>query len=197
VKLFGLTGGIATGKSTVSQMLRELGAQILDADEIAREVVEPGTPGLEEVARRFPGVVGTDGRLDRAALGARVFGIESERRALNAILHPLIQARFLEKTQALAEARVPRIVYDAALLIENGLHAFMDGVILVSAPRELQISRLSARNGLSRAEAEARIDSQLPLDEKRRHARWVVDNAGGLDETRKQVARIWSELSSL
>ncbi|HEX4620680.1 MAG TPA: dephospho-CoA kinase, partial [Myxococcaceae bacterium] len=91
MQLIGLTGGIATGKSTVSGMLRALGARLLDADEIARDVAEPGTPGLAEIARRFPGVVGADGRLDRAALGARVFSNEDERRALNAILHPRIQ----------------------------------------------------------------------------------------------------------
>jgi dephospho-CoA kinase len=191
LRLYGLTGGIASGKSTVSRMLRELGAQVLDADLIAREVVEPGTPGLAEVATRFPGVVGPDGRLDRARLGARVFADPAERAALNALLHPRIGAAFLEKTQALAAQGVERIIYDAPLLIENGLHAGMDGVVLVWVPREIQKQRLMARDGLEAQAAEARLAAQLPLEEKRRHATWIVDNTGELISTRAQVEEVW------
>ena len=192
--LYGLTGGIASGKSTVSRMLRELGAQVLDADVLAREVVAPGTPGLAGVAARFPGVVGADGQLDRAALGARVFADPAERAALNALLHPLIAQAFLERTQALAEAGVPRVIYDAPLLIENGLHTRMEGVILVAVPREVQRARLMARDGLSAEAAEARLASQLPLEAKRQHATWVVDNSGDLAATRAQVEAIWKAL---
>jgi dephospho-CoA kinase len=191
LKLYGLTGGIASGKSTVSRMLRELGAHVLDADVIAREVVEPGTPGLAEVATRFPGVLGPDGRLDRARLGARVFADPAERAALNALLHPRIGAAFLEKTQALAARGVERLIYDAPLLIENGLHAGMDGVVLVWVPRELQKQRLMARDGLEAQAAEARLAAQLPLEEKRRHATWIVDNTGELISTRAQVEEVW------
>ncbi len=191
MRLYGLTGGIASGKSTVSRMLRELGAHVLDADVIAREVVEPGTPGLAEVASRFPGVLGPDGRLDRARLGARVFADPAERAALNALLHPRIGAAFLEKTQALAAQGVERIIYDAPLLIENGLHASMDGVVLVWVPRELQKQRLMARDGLEAQAAEARLAAQLPLEEKRRHANWIVDNTGELISTRAQVEEVW------
>jgi len=191
LRLYGLTGGIASGKSTVSRMLRELGAHVLDADVIAREVVEPGTPGLAEVATRFPGVVGPDGRLDRARLGARVFADPAERAALNALLHPRIGAAFLEKTQALAEKGVERVIYDAPLLIENGLHAGMDGVVLVWVPRELQKQRLMARDGLESQAAEARLAAQLPLEEKRQHATWIVDNTGELTSTRAQVEEVW------
>lgn len=191
MRLYGLTGGIASGKSTVSRMLRELGAHVLDADAIAREVVAPGTPGLAEVASRFPGVVGPDGRLDRAKLGARVFADPTERTALNALLHPRIGAAFLEKTQALAEQGVERVIYDAPLLIENGLHAGMDGVVLVWVPRELQKQRLMARDGLDAQAAEARLAAQLPLEEKRRHATWIVDNTGELTSTRAQVEEVW------
>ena len=191
MKLYGLTGGIASGKSTVSRMLRELGAHVLDADVIAREVVEPGTPGLAEVATRFPGVLGPDGRLDRARLGARVFADPAERAALNALLHPRIGAAFLEKTQALAAQGVERLIYDAPLLIENGLHAGMDGVVLVWAPRELQKQRLMARDGLESQAAEARLAAQLPLEEKRQHATWIVDNTGELISTRAQVEEVW------
>ena len=189
--LYGLTGGIASGKSTVSRMLRELGAQVLDADVIAREVVEPGTPGLQAVAERFPGVVGPDGRLDRAKLGARVFGDPKERAALNALLHPLIGQEFLRRTQALAEAGVERVLYDAPLLIENRLHEGMDGVVLVWVPREVQKARLMGRDGLDEAAAEARLAAQLPLDEKRQHATWLVDNSGDLGTTRARVEEVW------
>jgi dephospho-CoA kinase len=197
VQLIGLTGGIATGKSTVSGMLRALGARLLDADEIARDVAEPGTPGLAEIARRFPGVVGADGRLDRAALGARVFSNEDERRALNAILHPRIQEAFIEKTRALADQGVERVIYDAALLIENGLQQVMNAVILVTAPVEAQIARLVQRNGLTEQEARARIAAQLPLSEKQRHATWVIDNGGTIEATRDQVERVWSEINDM
>jgi dephospho-CoA kinase len=191
VKLYGLTGGIASGKSTVSRMLRDLGAHVLDADVIAREVVEPGTLGLQAVAERFPGVVGPDGRLERARLGARVFGSPKERAALNALLHPLIGQEFLRRTQELAEAGVERVLYDAPLLIENRLHEGMDGVVLVWVPREVQKARLMARDGLDEAAAEARLAAQLPLDEKRQQATWVVDNSGSLEATRARVEEVW------
>lgn len=194
MRIYGLTGGIGSGKSTVVRMLRELGAHVLDADVIAREVVEPGTPGLKAVAERFPGVVGPDGLLDRAKLGARVFGDPKERAALNALLHPLIGQQFLLRTHALAERGVERLVYDAPLLIENRLHEGMDGVVLVWVPREVQKARLMARDGLDEAAAEARLAAQLPLDEKRQHATWVVDNSGNLEATRAQVAAVWSAM---
>jgi len=187
----GLTGGIGSGKSVVAPTLRELGAHVIDADVIAREVVEPGTPGLKAVAERFPGVVGPDGRLDRAALGARVFGDPKERAALNALLHPLIGQQFLLRTQAFAEQGVELLLYDAPLLIENRLHEGMDGVVLVWVPREVQKARLMARDGLDEAAAEARLAAQLPLDEKRRHATWLVDNSGSPEMTRARVEEVW------
>ncbi|WP_225414080.1 dephospho-CoA kinase [Stigmatella hybrida] len=194
MRIYGLTGGIASGKSTVSQMLRELGAHVLDADAIAREVVEPGTLGLAEVGARFPGVIGPEGRLDRAKLGARVFADPAERAALNALLHPRIREAFLEKTQALAAQGVARVLYDAPLLIENGLHVGLDGVVLVWVPRELQKARLKARDGLEDAGAEARLAAQLPLDAKREHATWLIDNTGDREATRAQVQEVWRAL---
>jgi dephospho-CoA kinase len=194
MRVVGLTGGIASGKSTVTAMFRELGAAVIDADEVAREVVEPGTPGLAEVARRFPGVVDASGRLDRAALGRRVFGDPAERRALEAILHPRIREEVARRTEALSRTGVTLVLYDAALLIENGLHRGMDGVIVVWAPESLQRSRLAARDGLDEAAITARLAAQLPLADKRAHATWVVDNGGALDETRAQVRRIWDQI---
>lgn len=195
IRVVGLTGGIATGKSTVSRMLRELGVDVIDADAVAREVVEPGTPGLAAVARRFPGVVGLDGRLDRAKLGARVFFDPAERAALNAILHPLIQEEVRRRTAELERQGKSLVVYDAALLIENGLHRSMDAVVVVSAPEDVQRQRLMARDHLTREEADARIASQLPLREKLEHATWVVDNGGAPEATRAQVERIREELA--
>jgi dephospho-CoA kinase len=194
MRVYGLTGGIASGKSTVSGMLRELGAVVLDADVIAREVVEPGTPGLAAVAERFPGVVGADGRLDRAKLGARVFADPAERAALNALLHPLIGQEFLRRTLELSEQGVEQVVYDAPLLIENRLHEAMEGVVLVWVPREVQKARLRARDGLDEAAAEARLAAQMPLEEKRRHATWIVDNSGDLAATRVQVESLWKQI---
>jgi dephospho-CoA kinase len=194
LRLFGLTGGIASGKSTVSRMLRELGAHVLDADVIAREVVEPGTPGLAAIAARFPNVLTPDGRLDRAKLGARVFADPAERAALNAIIHPLVGQAFLEKMQALAGQGLERVIYDVPLLIENGLQAGMDGVLLIWVPRHLQKARLMARDGLDEVAAEARIGAQLPLDDKRQHATWIVDNSGDLASTRAQVEQVWQAM---
>ncbi|MCP3062470.1 dephospho-CoA kinase [Myxococcus sp. K38C18041901] len=189
--VFGLTGGISSGKSTVTRMLRELGAEVLDADVLAREVVEPGTPGLAAIMERFPGVVGPDGRLDRAKLGARVFGNDEERAALNAITHPLVREAFVEKVQALEARGVTRVVYDVPLLVESGMHAWMEGTAVVWVPRDVQKARLMARDGLDAAAAEARLASQLPLDEKRAVATWVIDNSRDLTSTREQVESVW------
>lgn len=192
--LYGLTGGIATGKSTVAQMFVAKGVPLIDADVVAREVVARGQPALAEIAARFPGVIGADGSLDRAALGARIFANPLERAALDAITHPRIRQAVLEKSLALAEAGTPRALYDAPLLIENRLHEGLAGVVLVVAPRDVQRARLMARNQLDRAQADARIDSQMPLDEKRTAATWVIDNGGSVEATQAQVDRVWREL---
>jgi dephospho-CoA kinase len=194
VRLVGLTGGIGSGKSTVSEMFRALGATVIDADQVAREVVRPGQPALAEVAARFPGTVDAQGHLDRAALAARIFADAADRAALNAILHPRIQAEVQRQSAALAAAGVDTVLYDAALLIENGLHHGMDAVVVVWVPEQLQRERLMARDGLSLAEAQARISAQTPLDAKRAVATWVVDNAGSREQTQSQVAAIWRAL---
>ncbi|RKG87374.1 dephospho-CoA kinase [Corallococcus sp. CA049B] len=189
--VFGLTGGIASGKSTVSRMLREMGARVLDADVLAREVVEPGTPGLKRIDERFPGVVGPDGRLDRVKLGAHIFANAQERAALNAIVHPEVRALFLQKLQALEAEGVTHAVYDVPLLIETGLHQAMEGVAVVWVPREVQKARLMTRDGLLADQAEARLAAQMPLDDKRAHATWVIDNSGAPEATRPQVEAVW------
>jgi dephospho-CoA kinase len=196
MRIIGLTGGIATGKSTVSAMLRDLGAAVIDADEIAREVVVPGSPAFLDIQQRFPDVIGPDGRLDRAKLAGVIFSSAPERAALNAIIHPRIQQAILEKKAALAKRGVPVAILDAALLIEKGLQYGMDGLILVTAPRELQIARLKQRNGLSGDDAEARLSSQMPVSEKERFASWIIDNSGDLSSLRSQVGKVWGSIQS-
>jgi dephospho-CoA kinase len=194
IRVIGLTGGIATGKSSVSSILRELGADLIDADQLAREVVEPNAPAYPALLSRFPEAFDSAGRLDRAKLAERVFRNPAERAALNAITHPHIHQRFLEQLQELARRGVDLVVYDVPLLIENGLQTQMDGVILVTAPVPLQLQRLMARNGLSLEQAEARLSSQMPISEKLRHATWVIDNSGDSANTREQVRKLWRSL---
>jgi dephospho-CoA kinase len=196
MRVIGLTGGIGSGKSTVSAMFRRLGATVLDADAVAREVVEPGRPALEEIRRRFPGAVDASGRLDRAALAARIFGNDAERIALEAIVHPRIQAEMAQHTADFARAGLPVLLIDAALLIENGIHRKLDGVVLVWVPEEVQRARLAARDGLDPQEIQARLAAQLPLEKKRGHATWEVDNSGTLENTQAQVEKIWEEIRS-
>lgn len=197
MRVFGLTGGIASGKSTVTRMLRELGAEVIDADVLAREVVEPGTPALAAIAERFPGVVGPDGRLERARLGARVFGNDAERAALNAIVHPAVRDAFAQRLDDARARGLARVVYDVPLLVESGMHQWMDGLALVWVPRDTQKARLMARDHLDEAAAEARLASQLPLDDKRQHATWVIDNSGDLAGTRAQVESVWRAMLAL
>jgi len=197
MELFGLTGGIATGKSTVAAMFRERGVPVLDADQLAREVVAPGQPALTAIARRFPGVVDAAGHLDRAALGERIFADPADRQALEAITHPLIQARSLDASRALAARGEPLALYDAALLIENRLQDAMRGVVLVVAPEAVQVARLAARNGLDQAQARARLAAQLPEAEKRRHATWVIDNGGSREATGRQVDQVLAAMRAL
>jgi dephospho-CoA kinase len=194
MRVVGLTGGIASGKSTVSAMFRALGAEVIDADQLARQVVEPGTPGVKEVSRRFPGVVDAEGRLDRAALAARIFADPAERAALEAILHPRIQLEARRRIGALEQAGVRVALYDAALLFENELQRNLQGVVLVWAPEDAQRRRLAARDGLPPAEVEARLAAQMPLSRKRALATWEVDNGGSLADTEAQVRRIWEEI---
>jgi dephospho-CoA kinase len=195
VKVIGLTGGIASGKSTVAELLRELGAPVVDADRIAREVVAPGSPALAELAARFgQEVLLADGTLDRKRMADVVFSDDEARRALNAITHPRIAARSRAAIDEHAAAGEPVVVYEAALIVENRLHEGMAGLIVVEVPQEVQLARLIARDGLSEAAARARIAAQLPSEARRRAATWVVDNTGPIEHTRAQVEAIWTEI---
>ena len=197
MRVIGLTGGIACGKSTVAAMLRELGAPVIDADELARRVVEPGSPGFTEVVQRFGrDVVGPDGTLDRKKLGAIVFADAEARRDLNAITHPRIAAASQAEIVKLAAAGTSIAIYEAALLVENKIHLGLDGLIVVAAPLKVQLARLIDRDGSTEAEAAARIAAQLPLADKLAVATWVVDNGGDVDDTRRQVVALWIRIQA-
>jgi dephospho-CoA kinase len=195
VRLVGLTGGIATGKSTFAAALRALGVPVVDADQLARAVVAPGTPALAELARAFgPGVLGPDGALDRKALGALVFADEGARRRLEAITHPAIRRAMQAETARLEAAGHDLAFYDTPLLYEVGLDAAVALVVVVWAPPEAQLARLQARDGLSRAEAEARLAAQLPVAEKAARADVVVDNADDRAPLRDKAAQLLADL---
>ena len=187
MRTYGLTGNIGTGKSTVARLFVQRGVPVVDADLVAREVVQPGRPALEELAARFPGVVSPDGVLDRKALGARVFEDEGERKALGAILHPRIAEEVRARLATLERNGAPLAFYEAALIVENGLHEGLDGLVVVTAPLEIQLARLRGRDGMTEAEARARIAAQLPAARKVAVADFVIDNEGPPEALLAQV----------
>ena len=192
----GLTGGIASGKSVVAARLAEHGAVVVDADKIAREVVEPGTPGLARIAEEFgPDVIAADGTLDRAALGAQVFADPDKLAVLNGITHPAIrelsQRRFAEAGEADPDAVV---VYDVPLLTEARGKAEFDVVVVVSAPEDVRIERMVSLRGMSRDEATRRIRSQVPEEQRRALADILIESGGTLDETLARADEVWLDL---
>ncbi|MBX6371475.1 MAG: dephospho-CoA kinase [Acidothermus sp.] len=190
----GLTGGIGAGKSTVLEILSELGALTIDSDEVAREVVEPGGPGYSQILAEFgPGVVGADGRIDRKALASRVFTDERARRRLEGIVHPLVRA---EIRRRVADAPTNAIVVNAVpLLVEAGLVGEYDRILVVEAPLELRIERLQ-RRGISRDEALRRMAAQADDDARRAVAWRVITNDGSLAQLRERVLEVWRELTA-
>ena len=185
-----LTGGIASGKTLVSDTLKDLGATVIDADILAREVVAPGSPGLRAVVHRFgQGILHRDGSLDRAALAEIVFADDGARDDLNAIVHPLVRerARRLE-ADAPSDAVVVHVI---PLLVETGQHDDFDAVIVVDVPTTEQVSRLMHRNGLTTDEAWSRLRAQAPRTDRLDAATWVVDNSGSPAETIQRVAALW------
>jgi dephospho-CoA kinase len=187
----GLTGGIGSGKSTVSALLAARGAVIVDADRIAREVVEPGTPGLTRIVETFGDrILAADGSLDRAALAAVVFADAQARSQLDAIVHPLVRARAVELTAAVPPGAV--VVNDVPLLVETGQASSYDLVLVVQADPATRVSRLVQR-GLTPEDAHARIAAQASDDQRRAVADVVLDNSGTLEELAEQVDRFWAE----
>lgn len=190
----GLTGGIASGKSTVSELLAGFGAVIVDSDKIAREVVEPGTPGLAQVVAEFgPAVLTESGALDRAKVGEIVFADEGARGRLNAIVHPLVGARSAELEEA-GRTAGKLVVNDIPLLVEVGYAPFFDEVIVVDVPVETQVERAIAR-GMTEIDARARIAAQASREERLAAATYVIDNTGTLDDLRKRVREIYDALA--
>jgi len=195
VRIIGLTGGIATGKSTVAAMLANRGAAVVDADRIAHEVVEPGTAGLEAVIGAFgPEVVTASGELDRARLASIVFADAARRHLLEALTHPLILAQVADQVAALELAGPPLIAVDLPLLFEGGRQAdFPGGVLLVYADAATQLRRLRERDGFDVAAGRERLAAQLPIEDKRGLATWVIDNGGSRADTEAAVDLWWRD----
>lgn len=192
----GLTGGIATGKSTVGEMFVALGVRLIDADRIVHELLEPGQAVYAAVVREFgPGVLLPDGTIDRRSLGGIIFGDVSRREALNAIVHPVVIQRQREFVEDVARQDPDGIaMVDAALMIEVGTYKNYDALVVVTCPPEMQVQRLVERSGLTLEDARKRIQAQMSIEEKVRYADYVIDNSGSLANTKDQVAKVYSAL---
>ncbi|HJL04535.1 MAG TPA: dephospho-CoA kinase [Polyangiaceae bacterium LLY-WYZ-15_(1-7)] len=191
----GLTGGIASGKSTVAALFAGLGIPVVDADQLAREVVAPGTEGLAAIVETFgDAYLAEDGSLDRKKLGALVFDDAGARRKLNAITHPRIAQAAMKRMAELQSHPAPYVLYEAALLVENRIHEAFGALVVVSVDEATQVARLRERDGLSEAEARARLEAQLPLAEKVAVADYVIDNGGTREQTAAQVEAVHAKL---
>jgi dephospho-CoA kinase len=194
----GLTGSIAVGKSFVVECFRELGCHVLDADYTAREVVEPGTIGLQRIVETFGEEVLDGDKLDRAKLGAIVFTNEKKRQTLNSIVHPLVierQNEWITKTEASDPGGIA--IIDAALMIESGGYKRFDKLIVVWCRADIQLARLMARSGLSHDEAVGRIAAQMPQEEKKSYADYLIDTSEGFDDTRRRIVETFESLRHL
>ncbi len=197
MRKIGLTGSIAVGKSFVCDCLRELGCHVLDADQVSRDVVKRGTDGLHQIVRHFgEDVIQLDGELDRKKLGALVFGDESKRKVLNSIVHPLVIEAQNKWITGLKTSDPDAIaVIDAALMIESGGYRRFDKLIVVWCESAIQLKRLMLRDNLSETDAVKRIAAQMPQDEKKRFADYLIDTSGGFDDTRRQTIGVYGELT--
>jgi dephospho-CoA kinase len=198
VLVVGLTGGIGSGKSEVARRFAELGAVVIDADAIAREVVAPGTPGLRQVAEEFgPDVLAEDGSLDRDRLAAKVFGDDEQRKRLNAIVHPLIGALMVERTAAAGESDPHAVVVnDVPLLVEGGLSDRYDVVVVVDTDPQIQLQRLVEVRGMTEADARARMAVQADREQRLAVADIVVRNDGDLQDLDRSVRTAWADLAA-
>jgi dephospho-CoA kinase len=195
MRFIGLTGGIATGKSTVAALLATRGAVVVDADVLAREALVPGAPAFDEVVAAFgPGVLGESGTVDRGALGAVVFADPQRRAELERITHPRINALMQERILEALQSGAPLVVADIPLLFERRREDAFEGVLLVYAPAAIQLERIRERDGLDDLDAQRRLVAQLPIEEKRARATWVIDNGGTREATKAQVDDWWSKV---
>jgi dephospho-CoA kinase len=192
----GLTGGIASGKSVVAQMLKELGAQVIDADSVSREVMAPHTECWEEVSKQFgKRILDTNLIINRRKLASEIFADSEKRALLNAIVHPFIKRRIDEMLSRIHSADPSALVIiDAALLVETGQYRCYDKLVVVATGEKTQLNRLVNRDNLSRKEALRRVSAQLPLDEKKKVADYVINNEGSLEDTRKQTEKLFHAL---
>lgn len=189
----GLTGGIASGKSTVSAILRDLGAVVIDADQLAREVVAKGTDGLAQVVEAFgPGILTPEGEMDRPAVGAIVFADEAKRRQLEAIIHPLVGMRSAELAREAGPHAV--VVHDIPLLVETGQEEAFDAIIVVDAPEDVQVHRMLHDRGWDEEHSRSRIAAQASRDARRRAATYVIENTGTLEDLREGVTEVFETL---
>ena len=196
IRRIGLTGGIATGKSYVANKIKDAGVPMVDADVLSREVVAPGTPGLAAVRRRFgPDAVRRDGTMDRVRIAQIVFKDKRARLDLEAIIHPAVQ-KAIDEFFATLPKRTPFAVADIPLLFETGRENQFNAVVVVACPRELQLQRLMERNKLSKEDAERRLNSQLPIDQKVKKATHVIRTEGSFEETDRQVADLIKKLAA-
>ena len=195
MKRLGITGGIASGKSVVAGMLRELGFRVIDTDALGHEVIEPGTRAYNEIVHEFgAGVVGADGRIDRGKLGAIVFAGGEKLKQLNAIVHPRVEEEMVRQFSEWEKSGVKDAAFvEAALLVEAGYQKNLDGLVVAWCRPEQQIQRLLAR-GLSEVEARRRIATQMPQDEKLKFATEKIDCSGSIEETRRQVVELAAKL---
>jgi dephospho-CoA kinase len=197
VKILGLTGGIASGKSSIADMLRDLGAVVVDADKIARQIVTPGEPALEEIRKIFgEEFITPEGELDRKRMGALVFSDKKSRDALNAITHPRIAQKMSDMAEAARDQGALAVFLEAALLFEAKWDQGLDGIWVVSVPEELQIKRLMQRDSYNEAQAKARLAAQMPLSEKLKRATLVIDNSRSLEETKQFVTKAYQALTA-
>lgn len=191
IRVFGLTGGLASGKSAVARMLRDRGVPVIDADRLAREVVERGSEGLAEVAAALgEGVLSPDGSMDRAKVAEIVFADPEKRRALNRIVHPRIAALSAQRIGELDAAGEPLACYEAALLVENGLADAFRPLVVVVVPEETQVARAMVRDAATEEQVRARLAAQLPLSAKVAAADFVIDNGGDLAATEQRVDEV-------
>jgi dephospho-CoA kinase len=196
VKLVGLTGGVGSGKSTVAEMMRELGADVVDADEATHAVYEPGSPGFAAVVREFGEAYADGGRIDRSRLGELVFGDDDARRRLNSIVHPLVREWMAQRTAEAAERGAQVVVQDVPLLFENGLERLFSSIVLVYVPEDVQVERLVSGRGFTPERARAMIAAQMPIENKRGLAHHVINNSGNREDTLAQVKAVWKQLAA-
>ena len=196
MKMIGLTGGIASGKSTVSALLQDAGITLIDADKLYHQLIQPvdGQPSAvaQKIEGAFPGVLLEDGTINRTALGSRVFGNEAELKKLSSITHPAVGAAFMARVQELQQSGEKLAVYDVPLLYERGMEQMLAGVLVIWVPQHIQLARLMSRDKIDERAAQSRLDSQLYLDEKRNMADWVIDNSRTREKTAEQV-QAWIE----